>query len=337
MLKKFDLIFNPAENRPRAFFRLILAGMLVFILIALSQIVPLLLILVLGPDRSNPILSGLNPLLMVLVFYSWLLICGKWIDRRRFSDFGFHFNRRWWMDFAFGLSLGAFLMVFIFLTELASGWVSITATFENIHLGQPFGIGLLLAFLNFVQVGITEEIFSRGYLLRTLAEGFHFPRISARNALIGAYLLSSCIFAVLHIFNPNASLPSTISLVAAGLFLGLGFVLTGELAIPIGLHIAWNFFQGNVFGFPVSGTGHDVSIFTINQSGPSLITGGAFGPEAGLIGIAAILIGCILTFFWLRRQGHSTDLQTRLAEFTPFIQITSARGRNNDIPASLQK
>ncbi len=84
-----------------------------------------------------------------------------------------------------------------------------------------------------------------------------------------AWFASSIALGVLHVFNPNASLISTLYLVLAGLFLGLGLVMTGSLAIPIGLHITWNFFQGNVFGFPVSGNDYPgATIFSIEQGGP---------------------------------------------------------------------
>jgi membrane protease YdiL (CAAX protease family) len=110
---------------------------------------------------------------------------------------------------------------------------------------------------------------------------------------------------------------STLNLVIAGLFLGLGFILTGDLAISIGLHITWNIFQGNVFGFPVSGTTPIVSFIGINQKGPDLVTGGAFGPEAGLIGLAALLLGSFFILVWVYATRKKISLAQSLAIYTP--------------------
>ena len=109
------------------------------------------------------------------------------------------------------------------------------------------------------------------------------PRSNSKTAVLISYLLISVFFGFLHGNNPNATLVSSINVSLIGLFLGLAFILTGELAIPIGLHIAWNFTQGYVFGFPVSGSETHISLIGIHQTGPILWTGGAFGPEGGLI------------------------------------------------------
>jgi membrane protease YdiL (CAAX protease family) len=103
----------------------------------------------------------------------------------------------------------------------------------------------------------------------------------------------------------------------AGLFLGLGFILTGELAIPIGLHMSWNFFQGSVFGFPVSGLNSAASFIGIHQSGPDLFTGGVFGPEAGLVGLSALVLGSVVIVLWLRWTRGAAQLEQRLAVFSP--------------------
>jgi hypothetical protein len=97
-------------------------------------------------------------------------------------------------------------------------------------------------------------------------------------------------------------------------------VLTGRLAIPIGLHITWNFFQGNVFGFPVSGLEPvGATVLSIEQGGPLLFTGGVFGPEAGLIGIAAVLAGSLLTALWVRVRFGKAAMETSIAEPPPSL------------------
>jgi hypothetical protein len=101
----------------------------------------------------------------------------------------------------------------------------------------------------------------------------------------------------------------------AGLFLGLGYILTGELALPIGLHLTWNFFQGNVFGFPVSGMASTASFLQIEQGGPVLWTGAAFGPEAGLMGMTAILLGAVLILGWVWLTRGKATLDEHLGQY----------------------
>jgi len=106
---------------------------------------------------------------------------------------------------------------------------------------------------------------------------------------------------------------STVHIVIAGVFLALGYLLTGELAIPIGLHITWNFFQGHVFGFPVSGTGKGrATLIAIAQGGNDTITGGQFGPEAGLIGLVALALGSILITLWVHLRYGRVSLCKKL-------------------------
>ena len=87
----------------------------------------------------------------------------------------------------------------------------------------------------------------------------------------------------------------------------MGTVLTGELAIPIGLHVSWNFVQGSVLGFPVSGQSVGPTLIAIEQGGPEWLTGGAFGPEAGALGVAVELLGIAAVVLWVRRRrGRAT-------------------------------
>ena len=121
---------------------------------------------------------------------------------------------------------------------------------------------------------------------------------------------------------------STLNIALAGIFLGLGLIWTNELAIPIGLHISWNLVQGNVFGFPVSGTTTvGATVIQIEQSGPIWLTGGAFGPEAGVLGIAAMLLGMLLIWLYLRRQQGDVAVVRAIADYqrTPVVTAQADR------------
>jgi hypothetical protein len=308
------IFWNRQEHRIRAFWRLlVLAGVLVAITLAVIFVFGLLLgaavaLMALPVDSllTFEVIGLMNSVLLLFVIMGSMWLTGRLIDRRPFAEFGLHLNKNWWLDLGFGLVLGALLMAGVFLTELAMGWISITDTFVTTGSGQSFALAILVPVVIFLGVGIQEELLVRGYILQNIAEGFNLRPVGARGAIILAWLLSSLIFGVMHILNPNTTIISTVNLSLAGIFLGLAYVLTGELGIPIGLHITWNLFQGSVFGFPVSGQDFTQTTFiAIEQGGPELWTGGAYGPEAGLIGIAAMLVGCGLIILWVRvRYGH---------------------------------
>jgi hypothetical protein len=329
-----SIFWNSAEKRIRMFWRitgqLLIMLPLLFILQILLVGVGLGLVASQGgvspeqmtdPAAVNRLISD-SPLLMMLalgamgisVFVS-VFIAGRLLDRRRFADFGLHFNRRWWADFAFGAGLGAVLMLFIFLIELALGWVTVSGTLVTRQPEASFLPALLIPLLTFLAVGIYEELFSRGYQLTNLAEGLSGTPLGKRGAIAAATVISSAVFGLLHATNPNATAFSTFNIAVAGIFLAAGFILTGELSMPIGLHITWNFFQGNVFGFPVSGGNYRSATFiAVQQGGPDLWTGGAFGPEAGLLGLGAMLLGIVLTILWVKHSYGEVSLHLDITD-----------------------
>lgn len=258
------------------------------------------------------LINGVASLPAVLIA---LWVAGRLLDRRPFGDFGFRLSGGWFLDLGFGLMLGAGLMAAIFFIQLSAGWVTVTGTFETVRPGASFGLAVLAPVVTFLCVGIYEEALSRGYLLRNIAEGLNLPGIGPRGGIVLAWIVSSAIFGALHLPNPNSTLLSTANITLAGLLLGAGYVLTGELAIPIGVHITWNFFQGTVFGFPVSGLQPIGATFVnARETGPDLFTGGGFGPEAGLLVVAATILGTLLTFLWVRYRRGSSGLYTPIAE-----------------------
>ena len=286
------LVWSDDERRPRAPVRLVVGVVVVvvalvgtvFVVQSLRASVPLVLAESVPFVVLVSVTTGVTSAVAVAVV-------GRFVDRRRFADFGFGVDRDWWVDLGFGFGLGAALMTLVFLLELALGWVVVTGTFAP---RGSFLSGFLAVLALFLVVGVQEELLARGYLLTNVCEGLR-GWLGDRGSTAVAVVVSSAVFGALHLGNPNATLVSTLSISFAGVMLAVGYVLTDELAIPIGLHISWNLFQGAVYGFPVSGLGIDVAVVAVSQRGPDLWTGGAFGPEAGLLGIAAIALGTLLT------------------------------------------
>lgn len=312
-----NIFWNGHERRLRAGWRLSLQTVLLIFVVSASTGL-LLDLLGLNPTLADSglLVEAAGLLSQFVAILSSMAVAGWLLDHRPVADFGLHLNREWWADLGFGLLLGALLMCLIFGLEWAAGWVVVTDILYKAETVPSFGVGLAGALAVFLIVGIQEELWTRGYQLRNLSEGLNFTFWGPRGAVLAAWLGSSLVFGLLHAGNPNATLISTINLTLAGLFLGLGYILTGELAIPIGLHITWNFFQGNVFGFPVSGLDvNHVTFIAVKQAGPSLWTGGAFGPEAGLMGIAAILVGSGLILGWIRLRRGEIRLWTGLASY----------------------
>ena len=239
----------------------------------------------------------------------------RFLDRRPFRSLGFRLDRGWWLDLSFGMVLGALLMTTVFLVESGLGWLSVTGAFETVGTGAPFALAALFPITVFVCLGISEELISRGYQLTNAAEGLNHPALGPRGAVLLAWAASSVFFGVLHAGNPNATPLSIFNITLAGLMLGFGYVLSGELAIPIGLHITWNLFQNAVYGLPVSGfTSFGASLLSTEQGGPDALTGGSFGPEGGLIGPAAMILGVLLIALWVRLRTGGVSIHTPIAE-----------------------
>jgi hypothetical protein len=118
----------------------------------------------------------------------------------------------------------------------------------------------------------------------------------------------------MHLFNAHAGPLAMAGVLMLGIITATGYVLTGELAIPIGLHITWNFFQDAVFGFSVSGGDISAATFVVTDvQGPALWIGDEFGPESGLLAIGAMVLGIVLIGLWVRLRRGYISLRTTIA------------------------
>lgn len=194
------------------------------------------------------------------------------------------------------------------------GWITIEGMFVTL-MPFPFFVAFLIFLVQMTLVGTYEELVFRGYQMKNIAEGLNLGPLSTKTSLFLAWIVTSILFGLIHAANPGATVGTTLKITLAGFFLALPFLLTGELALSIGVHIAWNFFQGNVFGFPVSGlTFFRTTIFDTVQGGPDLWTGGGFGPEAGLLGFTGIIVGSLSMIWWVKRTRGTLDLSLSLAQ-----------------------
>jgi membrane protease YdiL (CAAX protease family) len=239
-----NLFWNAPEHRLRARWRL-----LVFFVV--------LLVVAVVEGRVRAGLAGRLPdldegivraLVFALLIAALLYLAGRVLDHRRISDYGFHFSRQWWTDLGFGVLLGALLLFGVFAVGLAMGWVTVTGSFAP-SPGQPFVATILVGVVAVAAVAFGEEASYRGYPIKNLAEGL----AKARWGMVIAVVIPAVYFGLAHTTNENATWLSTFNIVIFGLLFGTGYVLTGELALSIGLHFGWDFVQGFVFGIVASG------------------------------------------------------------------------------------
>jgi uncharacterized protein len=283
------------DGRPRAVVRVALYGFILAALLIVFLGLGSVVAAALGLAQLDSVVSGSAGLLF-LALYLLAVLVGTWVarrfvDRRSLSGLGFVRYRGWLADIGVGLALGFALMTIVFLVELAFGWLQVSGFLWQRQTTEAV-LGLLAtSVVTFVIVGINEETISRGYLLQNLEEGW---------GTVAAVAASSVVFGLLHISNPEVAPLPIFNLVLAGVFLATAYLVTRSLWLPIALHFSWNFVQGTVYGFPVSG-GAETGLIIVQVQGPALITGGAFGPEGGLLGLAVMLLGIGLLYLWGQR------------------------------------
>jgi len=281
------LIFTSTdEPRLRAGWRLLIQMILYFAL----SIVFFIIAISLGLGGTTT--SIVDQILSLAAITGSVYIARRWLDKKSFESLGLKLNRQALVDILAGIGIPFVQMGLIYLTMLGLGWLVFTGFAWEFDPLSTVISSVLTLFLVFMFVGWNEEVLSRGYHLQTIASGTN---------LLGGVIISSILFGLLHYGNPGANWISTIGIFFAGVYLAYGYVRTKQLWLSIGLHIGWNFFEGVVFGFPVSGL--DIyALLRIKVTGPVLWTGGVFGPEAGLIVLPALIVGMLLIYLYTKNR-----------------------------------
>ncbi len=167
---------------------------------------------------------------------------------------------------------------------------------------NPSGLAVVgmgaLQLLTLAPAGIGEELLLRGLGFQALRRGL---------GSVGAVALTSVVFGALHLFNPGATWLAALEVALVGAWFGALTVRTGSVWMSMGLHVAWNFFEGFVFGQPVSGNAPGTSLFVAGTEGhPGFWSGGAFGPEAAGWTAVVLTAGLALTVGFPRRSAVLT-------------------------------
>ena len=294
MLSRKNSIINSYKNEkksPNFIWAIILS--LIFMyggsLIGSLATVPLYLALLNVPlFFNNQNLLSLLITLFSFAFISLLIFFRvKVIEKRSLSSIGFNKNN-WLKKYSLGFLIGLVMMSIIVLILLLFGYITV----EKNPI-QPVGVSaissVLVILFGWIIQGATEEIVTRGWLLNVLSSKY--------NIGVGL-LISSTLFGLMHLTNPNVNYIAVINIILVGLFYGLYVIKTNDLWSVCGMHSAWNFAQGNIFGFEVSGL--DISVGTLidlNLVENDFITGGVFGPEASIVATFVLLLSIIILLF----------------------------------------
>ncbi len=289
-----SIFTNPEEERLRAGWRLlahfcILAASLVAFGVIVSP-------LYLWAERNGFSFLLLNALVAFGGITTSVVIARHFADKRSFVSLGLKLNAKALADLSIGLAITAAMMGAIYLIEWAMGLLTFEGFAWEFQSPSRVARDVLIMLAVYVFVGWQEELLSRGYWLQNLEEGINMD---------WAVFISSLFFSLAHYGNPGFAWAPLLGLLISGYFLAYAYIRTRSLWLPIGLHIGWNFFEGTVFGFQVSGT-ESFRLILQSVKGPTLWTGGAFGPEAGLVLIPGLLIG-VLAVKWYTdpRSGES--------------------------------
>lgn len=223
------------------------------------------------------------------IVFIWVLA----IEGREIETLGFY-KESWLAKYASGLLIGLLMMSTVVFILYIFGFITIeTKSLQPVGIAALLNISIIL--IGWLIQGATEEIVTRGWLMNVLG---------ARYNITVGLILSSVFFALIHSENPGINYVAMLNIVLVGILLGLIVINTGSLWVACGIHSAWNFVQGNIFGFQVSGNDVGVgSIVDLNLVGNEFITGGQFGPEAGMVCSFVILVLIVIVLFLSKRDS----------------------------------
>lgn len=307
------LFWNSDERRLRAFWRLLLQ-FVVFILLWVAAAVVVAILKRMFP--SAPLLAGQFSIYGPLWLVTLVSLYGvtRYIDRRPLWQLGLSFNRKSTVDYLLGIGAGTAVMALMFALEASLGLIEVKSLAFDKLFDPHLAGGLLDAFGACLFLGFGEEVI-RNYQIRNVAEGLACTQVGIRGSVFCGAIVSSFVFGLLHGANPGITGLALSLLILAGFALCLGYILTGKAWFVVGFHTAWDFAEGSIFGYPVSGMPDKTSLIEQTAKVDPLITGGAFGPEGGLAGGFMLIVVALVILLWARWRTKRLHLWAPLCDW----------------------
>lgn len=235
-----------------------------------------------GPLRDAARLgSALFLSAAMIAAYRWLI---RVTEQRGAEELG---TRMAASGLASGIAAGAGLFALVYAVLWTLGAARLQGFGELTGLSAALSVAIASA--------VGEEIVFRGVVFRLLEDAL---------GTTVALMLSASMFGLVHAGNHGATWASTLAIaLESGALMGVAYVLTRTLWLPIGLHFGWNFTEGGIFGAAVSG-GNYTGVIVAPLSGTPMLTGGAFGPEASVVAMAVSLIASIVLAWFAIREDR---------------------------------
>lgn len=245
------------------------------------------------PAGIMAVFDPVGPVLMLIVL---AIVFRVFWDREPVATMGLESPPTWGFEMISGFAIGVFLVSVLFAVTALAGGLTFKSHFSGGMMSLGFFGVLAFFFIGMLFQVFAEEIVFRGYLFVTVKGGW---------GVAAAVVISSILFGFAHSFNPGFSLFIAANLILTGVLMALGVVVTGNIWWPLGFHLAWNFFEGYVYGFPVSGlTASPISLFITKVSAPQWLLGGSFGPEGGIAATIVFSAGIVWLLIRLKRRDR---------------------------------
>ncbi|MGL5086616.1 MAG: lysostaphin resistance A-like protein [Clostridium sp.] len=275
-------IFKNKYSEVRSGWKIVLTCLILFGLMIIPSIV--ISIIFIGPEiienggvvtesmlniESDKIYILSATTIQNICFIAASILTWKIFEKKKIRFMGLTNIKNSYKELGVGLALGAITITIVAIVLILTGSVKL----ENSITSPMFTSDLIMGLVLFIAVGFGEEIFGRGYCMSVLKQ--------TRNKWV-ILIVSSIIFSAMHMSNDGVGVLPLVNIFLVGIVFGYMYMKSSNIWMPIGFHITWNYFQGYVWGFQVSG--HEVNgMYKLESVSESILNGGSFGPEGGLV------------------------------------------------------